>query len=174
MSLEALNKLLDEPFESLKTDIYKLQRLVGYYIQCYGSVCAGCGGVDKYEEYYYKLKNEGITIMENQANSQFQLKRGAGPMSLTFGSSKFLSPANLTDDLAIEFLANNKKRIANFSKFPEDWEDKVDAFKSAKATEATDAATAPAAAKNKAKGKATAKAETTEPKEEEQSNDETK
>ena len=72
-------------------------------------------------------------IMERQANARYVLKDGSGTMQLEFGSNRIISPANLTDELAVEFLAINPNRIVKFKKFPEDWQKDVDAFKSGKA-----------------------------------------
>ena len=134
MDAAKLNDLLSEPFDSLKTDVYKLQRLVSYHINIFGSTsCASCGGEEKYREYYSRLKTEGLMIMERQANARYVLKDGSGTMQLEFGSNRIISPANLTDELAVEFLAINPNRIVKFKKFPEDWQKDVDAFKSGKA-----------------------------------------
>lgn len=126
MDLASLRSLLNEPFTVLSDDIQKLQKLVSYYRKVFDvDICSGCGGNEKYYQYYLKLKNEGLAIMENKEKSDFLLKNGVTGVPMEFGSSRYLTSANLTDELAIEFLSKNKKRIALFEKFPKDWETRV-------------------------------------------------
>ena len=74
--------------------------------------------------------------MENKENTSFEFNKGVTLVPMTFGSNKFLTPTTLTDELALEFLANNENRISLFAKYPEDWKDKVEAFKTAAADKA--------------------------------------
>ena len=110
---EDLKNLLNEPFEVLSEDINKLQRLVQYYQQIYGvDSCVGCGGKNKYQQFYLTLKDEGVTIMETKENTSFLFNKGVTLVPMEFGSNRFVTPTNLTDELAIEFLAKNKNRIS--------------------------------------------------------------
>ena len=129
-SSEQLTELLNEPFEAINNDIEKLQRLVQYYQHIYGvESCIGCSGKNKYQQIYSTLKNEGISIMENKENTSFEFNKGVTLVPITFGGNKFITPATLTDELALEFLANNENRISLFAKYPEDWKDHVGAYK---------------------------------------------
>lgn len=130
LDAHTLSILLSEPFSTLKTDVRKLQRLALYYEQIFGvEVCVGCGGDKKFEQFYYKLKEKGVTAMENKQDSAFKFKKGISGVPMDFGSNKFLTPTNLTDADAIEFLSINPKRISLFAAFPSDWEAKVAEFK---------------------------------------------
>lgn len=40
----------------------------------------------------------------------------------------YISNHNLTDDAALRLLKENPNRISRFSKFPEDWEEQVEAY----------------------------------------------
>jgi len=129
-SSQQLTELLNEPFGVISNDIEKLQRLVQYYQHIYGvESCIGCGGKNKYEHFYLTLKNEGISIMENKENTSFEFNKGVTLVPMKFGSNKFITPTTLTDELALEFLANNENRISLFAKYPEDWKDQVETFK---------------------------------------------
>mgnify|MGYP000160825543 FL=1 len=137
-SSQQLTELLNEPFGAIANDIEKLQRLVQYYQHIYGvESCIGCGGKNKYEQFYITLKNEGISIMENKENTSFEFNKGVTLVPMKFGSNKFITPTTLTDELALEFLANNENRITLFAKFPEDWKEQVEAFKEKQAEAAT-------------------------------------
>lgn len=130
MGSQELSELLNESFDVVASDITKLQRLVSFYYQIYGKKpsCLGCGGNQKYLEIFNKLKTEGLTIMSNQEQSQFSLKDGVSGIPLDFGSSIFLSPVTLTDELSVKFLSKNKKRITIFKKYPENWEQLVEEY----------------------------------------------
>lgn len=140
-SSEDLKNLLNESYAVLSNDINKLQRLVSYYRQIYGvDSCLGCGGDGKYQEYYLKLKNEGLKIMETKEKTAFEFNKGVTAVPIEFGSNKYVTPTNLTDELALEFLAKNTNRISLFSKFPEDWKQQVEDYTSKKIKEETEEA----------------------------------
>ena len=130
MDSQKLSELLNESFDVLASDITKLQRLVSFYSRIYGVTpsCLSCGGNKKYLEMYNKLKNEGLTIMSTQEQSEFLLKDGVSGIPLDFGSRVFLSPTTLTDELAVQFLSKNKRRITIFKKYPENWEQLVEEY----------------------------------------------
>ncbi|HNY54602.1 MAG TPA: hypothetical protein PKI86_03210 [Chitinophagales bacterium] len=67
--------------------------------------------------------------MENKENTSFEFNKGVTLVPMKFGSNKFITPTTLTDELALEFLANNENRISLFAKYPEDWKDQVETFK---------------------------------------------
>lgn len=141
LDTEGLKNLMSESFGELSKDIRKLQRLATFYEQIYGvEVCLGCGGNAVFERFYHKLKAKDINTMEAQANSNFSFKKGVLSVAMTFGSSKILTPRNLTDEAAIEFLSINPKRIQNFAVFPKDWEAQVEAFKAKSVTKTTSSA----------------------------------
>lgn len=122
-----LSELLNIPVSDLQKNRSQKGRLMQYGMYVFGKAgdCGGCR--DAFKELYYKLKSEGMIALENKINRDFDLKPGY-VAQLKFGSSVHISNAVLTNELAIEFLSVNKARIKVFTKFPEDWENKVDAF----------------------------------------------
>lgn len=96
-------------------------------------VCGSCQ--NKFKKYFNALKSEGIkklTQMEEN-NSNFRLRKDINYVSVEFGGKMF-NNANITDELALEFLKNNPNRIEVFEVYPEDWEGQVKSF-SKEATE---------------------------------------
>ena len=63
---------------------------------------------------------------------EYKVKNGI-LLQLAFGSSEFYSNANLTDDIAEQYLAKNPQDIVYFSDYPEDWEERVAKSKKSKA-----------------------------------------
>lgn len=134
-SHEDLKLLLDVPFNDLKKDIYKLQKMVSYYRSVFGlDGCLGCTKEDRHLKFYQKLTAQGLQILENMENSNFSFdKQVISGVPLHFGSHITVTRANLTDELALEMLDYNANRISLFEKFPKDWKDKVAALKEEKA-----------------------------------------
>ncbi len=68
------------------------------------------------------------TVAENielQSESKFKIKGIIGIIQMSFGSGQFISNANITDELAIEFLKINPNRISMFEVYPDNWKDLV-------------------------------------------------
>ncbi len=112
------------------SEIVKDRRLKGkclqYAMYIFGETgCSGCN--DDFSNIFKKLKQKGMEILSNKINRQFEFKDNYIGQ-IKFGG-KHISNANLTDELALEFLANNPERIKCFKQKPENWEDLVNAFK---------------------------------------------
>ena len=122
-----LSELLNIPVSDLENNRSQKGRLMQYGMYVFGKAgdCSGCR--DAFKQLYYKLKSQGMKALENKINRDFDLKAGY-IAQLKFGSSVHISNAVLTNELAIEFLSVNKARIKVFTKFPEDWENRVDTF----------------------------------------------
>jgi hypothetical protein len=122
-----LSELLNIPVSDLQKNRSQKGRLMQYGMYVFGRAgdCGGCR--DAFKQLFYKLKSEGMKALENKINRDFDLKPGY-VAQLKFGSSVHISNAVLTNELALEFLSVNKARIKVFTKFPEDWESRVDAF----------------------------------------------
>ena len=133
-----LSELLNIPVSDLENNRSQKGRLMQYGMYVFGKAgdCSGCR--DAFKQLYYKLKSEGMKALENKINRDFDLKAGY-IAQLKFGSSVHISNAVLTNELAIEFLSVNKSRIKVFTKFPEDWENRVDAFLNTEQVEETPA-----------------------------------
>lgn len=129
-----LSELLNIPVSDLQNNRSQKGRLMQYGMYVFGKAgdCSGCR--DAFKQLYYKLKSEGMKALENKINRDFDLKAGY-VAQLKFGSSVHISNAVLTNELALEFLSVNKARIKVFTKFPEDWENRVDAFLNAEQVE---------------------------------------
>ena len=67
------------------------------------------------------LQNENKFIMQK---SDYELKNGASLQSSNF--AEHVTNKNITNELAEKFLRENPKRINFFSKFPEDWESRIE------------------------------------------------
>lgn len=122
-----LADLLANRVSDLKDNRSLKGRLMQYGMYIYGSIgeCGGCSS--GFTDLYNNLKSTGMAALENKINRDFDLKDGYFAQ-MRFGSSVHVSNANLTNELALEFLSINKSRIKVFKKFPADWEVKVDSF----------------------------------------------
>lgn len=54
-----------------------------------------------------------------------------------FGSSRFVTNANLTDEFAEKYLSENPQNINYFSKYPEDWKIRIEKSKAQKTINTT-------------------------------------
>ena len=93
---------------------------------------SGCG--DCYAEAYTKLMNLNLKTAMEKIECQFVL--GAGRLLQDINDrTKTCSQANITTELALYHLSKNPNEINKFVKFPKDWEQQVENFKSAKPEE---------------------------------------
>lgn len=81
-------------------------------------------------------KNQPKEFEERLNGRRYVLKRGC-VFQLGFGSRNMLVRQNCTDKLAIAFLSQDKNNIVHFEDYPEDWEEEVDKFLSAKSKKQT-------------------------------------
>ena len=58
-------------------------------------------------------------------NSEFIFKKTVTSIPKEFGSSIFITQANLTDEVAIELLSRKPNLIVLFEKYPSDWKDRI-------------------------------------------------
>ena len=97
-----------------------LHKVFRLYRKVFGEACQSCP--NKIRGYIRTLKSLNPDRME----SLFKL-RGLG-MILDKLTRTYISNHNLTDDAALRLLKENPNRISRFSKFPEDWEEQVEAY----------------------------------------------
>jgi hypothetical protein len=103
-------------------DLSSLSILLTWYEQQTGEKvnCPSCEGerariMSQIIRYISMRKNNGMKV-----TSQFKLKsNNAYPVK--FGSSEFISNANMTDEKAIAFLSENPNRIQIFAEVPESY-----------------------------------------------------
>ena len=74
-----------------------------------------------------KTKNTDSTLQEGA----FRLKSDIHSLPMDFGSSEFFNNDTLTNDVALRYLSINPNRIANFEKYPKDWEQLVQEYANA-------------------------------------------
>ncbi len=131
-----LAEILKTPVSDLEKNRSLKGRAMQYGMYIFGSIgdCSGCK--DSFKNFYTKLKTEGMTALENKIKRDFDLKPGY-VAQLKFGSSVHISNAILTNELAVQFLSINKSRIKVFTKFPEDWEKRVNDYLSGDVEAAT-------------------------------------
>lgn len=100
--------------------------LQGYVIKYYRKhvnpdICSGCGG-SRIQEYYLTIKS---MFMKGVIESNFKFAEQGAVFPMEFGSDVLLSNANLTDELAIEWLKKNPNRIVHFDRYPENWRELI-------------------------------------------------
>lgn len=118
---QELEKFKQLTTEQALADPLKLGRLYQYFFG--GEVCLSCR--EKLKNYVQKLKNLELSPMKKEVKplkSSFVLRSEITTLQMDFGSSIYFNNDTLTDDLALQYLRINPKRIANFSHFPENWQ----------------------------------------------------
>ena len=74
-----------------------------------------------------KTKNTDSTLQE----VAFRLRGDIHSLAMDFGSNEFFNNDTLTNDVALRYLSINPNRIANFEKYPKDWEQLVQEYANA-------------------------------------------
>ena len=121
---ENLTNLLAMGYDEAITS--HIAEVVAYYAFLFNEpdACASCPS--KIKSYWEKLQQSGIYLLKNKTmskkiESKFKIKEGINFLQVDFGSSKFFNNDTITDELAIEHLSKNPKRISNFATYPSDW-----------------------------------------------------
>ncbi|MEC4050666.1 hypothetical protein OX284_014600 [Flavobacterium sp. SUN046] len=120
LELEILKEIRDASYSELlngkdSNGIPFLQQIFKLHQKIYGGTCSSCSS--KISGYIFKLKNFNPNLQMETTAQNFQLKTGA--MIIIPGSSNSYSNANITDDIAIEYLAKNPNRKQLFKKLPD-------------------------------------------------------
>jgi len=117
---EKLEQLLALTPDQIKEEAAMKVRLLLFYRHIFQEQpCGGCKGT--IEAYYKKLKTEGITKLLNKVERDFDFKENVC-IQVESGRKDHFTNHNLTNEVAIEILKFNKKRIKLFKRFPSDWE----------------------------------------------------
>lgn len=95
-------------------------RLISLFARDYAKLmnadpCLSCPGLQQRFNKFITKRN----TMKDIQNSGFKLKPMYEGISLGFGSQKTLSSANLSDEVAVEFIKKHPKGVGLFSKLPE-------------------------------------------------------
>lgn len=102
-----------------RRDYEAVSELRDVYRLAYGeSVESGCG--DCIRKAYGKLQLLTFKFIEQMTNSKFKLKEDVLLPIGDFGTSEFLSKANLTDELAYQVLNKFPSLINQFEEYPKD------------------------------------------------------
>lgn len=125
---EILQEIRDASYESLrgkdKSGIPFLRHIFELHYKIFGETCSNCPG--KITGYIQKLKNFNTKIKMEIIKSEFQLNEGV--IIPVAGTSDAYSNHNLTDELAIQLLAQNPNRKSLFSKLPENVDQLIEEY----------------------------------------------
>lgn len=119
---EILNIIRDSDIKTLTTGKDKngipfLKHIFELHKEIFGETCSTCPYL--IPGYISKLKNYNSKEMkEKKEQSKFELKKGV--LLIFAGTSRSYSEANLTDEVALEYLAKNPNRKEKFAKLPKD------------------------------------------------------
>jgi hypothetical protein len=103
-----------------------LKYIFELHFKIFGKTCSNCPG--EISGYITKLKKLNTTLkMETKTVSNFRLADDTTSIPI-LGTSLAYSNANFTDEVAIELLSQNKKRLALFSRVPENLEELLAAY----------------------------------------------
>ncbi len=124
MNKDRLIELLLIPYNELSNNPDLKKELIEYYKFIYGvKACSSCK--DKFPKYYQELMENGIEKLTKKSESNFKLRSNIGLLQINFGSGLFISQTEAPDELCIEFLKANPKRISLFEKYPDNWMDLI-------------------------------------------------
>ncbi len=116
LDFKAILKGADEQGTPYLNHIYRLHKIL------FGVACSACP--TKLRSYINNIKNYKIK-MENKINGKYKLKKGV--VIPVLGTSEAYSEYNLTDDVAIKLLSENKHRSILFAELPTGWEKEIEA-----------------------------------------------
>jgi hypothetical protein len=126
---EILQQIRDASYETLtrgkdKNGIPFLRHIFELHYKIFGETCSSCPG--KITGYIQKLKNFNTRIKMENTKSEFQLN--VGVIIPVAGTSDAYSNHNLTDELAVQLLAQNPNRKVLFSKIPENVDQLIEEY----------------------------------------------
>lgn len=120
---EKLEQLLAfKPEEISKEAALKVQLLSFYRYIFQEQPCGGCTG--SLNQYYIKLKNEGMAKLMLKVDRDFDFKDNVC-VQVKLGAADHYTNHNLTNEIAIQMLKVNPKRIRLFKRFPANWEELI-------------------------------------------------
>ncbi len=91
----------------------------------FGGVCSYCP--QKIKTYIQRIKNFEMKKTKNTTEQKYKMK--SGKVIHIRGTHEVYSEHNLTDDVAIQLLAENPNRKVLFAKLPENWETEIQEVK---------------------------------------------
>lgn len=127
-SEEKLTELLSLSYDDAITS-HKAE-VVAFYSFLFNvpNPCASCQS--KLKDYWDKLNESGLTLLNykkmdktnKKQSSQFKIRKDISFLQMDFGSSILFNNDTITDELALQYLKINPRRIVNFETYPKDWE----------------------------------------------------
>lgn len=124
---EELNDLLQNSAEVIEQDASLKGKLLAFYRYAFAEQpCGNCQG--KIHGYLMKLKKIDMDTINENKSREFNFKNDTICVPVKFGQAQMFTNANLTDEKAIEILAENPKRAGLFAKLPEGWEERVNSY----------------------------------------------
>jgi lipoate synthase len=126
---EILKEIRDVSYEEAlrgkdKNGIPYLKHIFELHYKIFGETCSSCPG--KITGYIQKLKNYNPKKKMEIIKSEFQLQEGV--IIPIAGTSDVYSKHNLTDEVAVQLLAQNPNRKSLFSKLPENVEELIEDY----------------------------------------------
>lgn len=124
MNIDRLKELLGFSVQDISNNKELKNELLEFYKFIFGdSACSNCK--NKTAKYYEKLKSEGVEKFSemNELNPNFRLRKSIGVTSVSFRLNTINN--NASDELILEFLKENPKRISLFEVYPENWMDLI-------------------------------------------------
>lgn len=128
---EILDQIRDASYETLiqgkdNNGIPFLKHIFELHLKIFREACSNCP--DKVPGYIQKLKKLNPIEMENQEKKTSEFELQDGVIIPVQGTSEVFSAHNLTDEAAVELLAQNPNRKALFSKMSDNVDELIEAF----------------------------------------------
>lgn len=129
---ETLKQIRDSDNKTLltgkdKNGIPFLNHIFVFHKKIFGETCSSCPS--KILDYIQKLKNFNSSKMENSKKNKNKFTLANGTLLVFAGTSRSYSKHNITDEVAMEYLAKNPNRKTLFSKVPDNLEKLIDTYK---------------------------------------------
>lgn len=103
-----------------------LNHIFRLHKKLFGETCSSCPS--KVGGYIQRIKNLNLEKMSKAKNKGEKFVLGAGTLIVFGGTSRSYSEHNITDEVALEYLAKNPNRISLFTKVPENLNMLIDAY----------------------------------------------
>jgi len=129
-----------------KNGIPFLNHIFRLHKTIFGEACSSCP--NQIGGYIQKLKNFNSSKMKNKKTKDAKFALAKGTLIVFAGTSRSYSEANITDEVALEYLAKNPNRASLFAKVPDNLVKLIEAYKKEQEEKALEAAKVIEEAKN--------------------------
>ncbi|MEJ4088237.1 hypothetical protein [Galbibacter orientalis] len=125
-SLNELENIISGGIDEVHNDVTIREKVVKYHTYLYHSQGCKCKISNvTINQMFEKLKTDGLPKMEEIENRKFHLRDNVIPLRI---KGLNVDNVNLTDEMAMEILKENDKRISLFKSKPDDWQVMVSEF----------------------------------------------